>query len=117
MLSLSSERKQKQQGVFNMHFFENIRQAFSAELDDNKDRADLVQTVILTAGFAIVSFVIVNFVGTALINKGADLADCIEGSSTYQTEDSIENCETVNHAEENGTSFKDGTTYTGRFGE
>ena len=36
-----------------MTFVDNIRTVFSADVADDPDRGDLVQTIIITAGFAL----------------------------------------------------------------
>lgn len=81
--------------------------------DGDLDRADLVQTVLLIAGFAIVAILIVTWIGTAIANKGADAATCIEGSNTYSdAEVSATACDTQ-HASSN--SFTTGTGYKNRY--
>lgn len=51
--------------------------------DGNLDAGDVVQTVILIAGFVIVAILVVVWLGTAVLNKGADAGKCIEQSNTY----------------------------------
>lgn len=89
-----------------------IRNAYALEASDNADRGDIVQTVLLIAGFAIVTILVVNWIGTAIMNKGADTANCIEGSNTYNASGSSTNCATQNAAKTN--SFKKDSGYTGR---
>lgn len=103
-------------GEWEMKFINNMRSAFAAEVDTtNKDRGDLVQTVIIVAGFALAGFLLVNFLSTAILNKGADIANCIEGSSGMQKDkDNLKAC-SGNHAKEKGTSFKDSAGYKDRF--
>lgn len=62
--------------------------------DGNLDSGDVVQTVILIAGFVIVAILVVVWLGTAVLNKGVDAGKCIEGSNTYasSTTESAEAC-------------------------
>lgn len=95
------------------NFFNNITSAYKADAE-NKDAGDLVQTVIIIAGFAIVSIVVIAFLSKAITNKAADSAECIEGSNSYNAEGSAEKCKNVNHAKDN--SFKKDDTYKSRYG-
>lgn len=96
-------------------FISNIKNAFVAEADENKDRGTLVETVIIVAGFALVALLLVQWIGTAILNKGADIAQCIEGVNLYEgSNDSAENCADANHGATN--SFKDDDGYTNRYG-
>jgi hypothetical protein len=83
--------------------------------DGELDRADLVQTILLVAGFAIIAILVVTWLGTAILNKGADAATCIEGSNTYggSLNESQEACDTK-HSDDN--SFKQGEGYSSRYG-
>lgn len=97
-----------------MKFINNIRAAFTKNANDTDlDRGDLVQTIIITAGFAVAGFLLVNWISTAILNKGADIAACIEGSNTYNANDAAKNCQSQNHAKTK--SFKNDTGYKGRF--
>lgn len=51
--------------------------------DGNLDSGDVVQTVILIAGFVIVAILVIVWLGTAVLNKGVDAGKCIEQSNTY----------------------------------
>lgn len=97
-----------------MNFVNNLKNVFAGSAMDELDRADLVQTIIITAGFAVAGFLIVNWISTAIINKGADVAQCIEGANTYQTTNSTNNCQTADHAKTN--SFQNDTGFKSRFG-
>ena len=100
-----------------MKFIGNIKAAFAKNADtQDRDRGDLVQTIIITAGFAVAGFLLVNWISTALLNKGADIAQCIEGSNTYNTAGASANCQSANHASKAGKSFKSDSVYQGRFG-
>ena len=98
-----------------MKFINNIRAAFAKNANDaDLDRGDLVQTIIITAGFAVAGFLLVNWISTAILNKGADIAACIEGANTYNSNQAAANCQSQNHASTN--SFKEDSGYKGRFG-
>ena len=51
--------------------------------DGNLDAGDVVQTVILIAGFVVVAILVVVWLGTAVLNSGVDAGKCIEGSNSY----------------------------------
>lgn len=99
-----------------MAFISNIKASFAtdAAVDAERDRGDLVQTLLLVAGFAVATLLAVNWLSTSLLNKAADAASCIEGSNTYKSDKGGDNCESVNHAEDN--SFTEDKGYSGRFG-
>lgn len=100
-----------------MSFIKNIKSSFAADaaLEAERDRGDLVQTLILVAGFAVASLLAVNWLSSALLNKAADAAQCIEGSNTYAAAStSATNCgANASHAKKK--SFKTDTGYTKRF--
>lgn len=58
-------------------FIDNIKSAFGDEAIVSEDRGDLVQTVILTAGFAIAGFAFVAAITNALNDKGEEIRDNI----------------------------------------
>ena len=95
------------------NFFENIKSAFVAE-DEIKDRADIVQTMIIIAIFALAAIAISTWITSAAMNKGADIAACIEGSNTYGTTSSTDYCKSQNHA--SSDSFKNDSEYKSRYG-
>lgn len=99
-----------------MKFISNIKSAYSADADVNLDRGDIVQTILLIAGFAIVTILVVNWIGTAIMNKGADTAACIESLDTYASGEStgaLGECGEVDHAADNSFSEDDG--YSSRY--
>lgn len=49
------------------------------------DKGDLVQTIIIIAGFAVAAVVIIGALSTTLLNKGEAAAKCISNSSTFQS--------------------------------
>lgn len=100
-----------------MTFVNNIKTSFAstAVADAKNDRADLVQTVLLIAGFAIAALVLVNWLSTAILNKAADAATCIEGSNTYggSSTESAAKCKAASHSTKN--SFTKDSSYAGRY--
>lgn len=99
-----------------MAFISNIKASFAtdAAVEAERDRGDLVQTLLLVAGFAVATLLAVNWLSSALLNKAADASQCIEGSNTYKTSDSAAECQSADHASKK--SFKKDDGYTGRFG-
>jgi hypothetical protein len=100
-------------------FASNIKSAFERNADENElDRGNLVETILIIAGLAVVAILVINWIGTAIINKGADIAACIEGSNTFEKAGASEkNCSDQNHAGEGDNSFTKSDGYTGRFGD
>ena len=82
--------------------------------DGEADRADVVQTVILIAGFVIVAILVVTWLGTAILNKGVDAGKCIEGSSTY-TSNTAANNNACSGGTSNSNSFTKDSGYTSRY--
>ena len=74
------------------------------------DQGDIVQTVLMIAGFAVVAILIVTWVGTAILNKGADASECLEKSGSYTNK-------TIGCTEKHSVdhSFTKDTTYTSRY--
>ena len=93
----------------------NIKAAY-AGAGESDDRGDLVSTLIITAGFAIAAILFVNWISTAVTNKAADTAQCIEGSNTYKSSPDGETkvCESAYHSYTN--SFTNDRGYTSRYG-
>lgn len=61
-----------------MHqFFINVIQGMRHEIEDEKDSADLIQVVVIIAGFAVVAIGVIGWVSTALFGVGADTSKCI----------------------------------------
>lgn len=100
-----------------MTFISNILDVFSpSPIEGHRESGDLVQSVLITAGFAIAALIFVNFVSTAIINKAAETADCIEGSNVYTTSGSAKHCKETVAKHSGKNSFKKDEAYTGRFG-
>lgn len=101
-----------------MNFIHNIRSSYGEDVRES-DRGDLVQTVLITAGFAIAAIVIIGWIVTALMNKGADTASCIEGANNYASggngvSDTTKTACSTNHAD--GNSYQDDKSYSSRYG-
>lgn len=78
------------------------------------DKGDLVQTIIIIAGFAVAAVVIIGALSSTLMHKGQATAECIAGSSTFQTGTAAKtNCKTAdddaktNADKDIANSFKD----------
>lgn len=97
-----------------MKFVNNIKASFAstAAADANNDRADLVQTVLLIAGFAIAALVLVNWLSTAILNQASDAAKCIEDANTYTKAASSTACKT---GDTTNKSYKSDSSYTDRY--
>lgn len=60
------------------------------------DKGDLVQTIIIIAGFAVAAVVIIGALSSTLMHKGQATAECIAGSSAFQAGTAAkENCKTA----------------------
>lgn len=96
-----------------MKFIENIKSAYATDSNE-LDRGDIVQTILIIAGFAIVCILAINWIGTSILNKGADVAACIEGSNTYNSASSAEACE-EGDANTEGKEYFEDEGYKGRY--
>lgn len=82
--------------------------------DGALDSGDVVQTVILIAGFVIIAIVLIVWLGTAVLNKGVDAGNCIEGANTFAGNNSSNQAACAGgHASNN--SFKKDSSYTNRY--
>lgn len=102
-----------------MKFVNNIKESFAstAVADAHNDRADLVQTVLLVAGFAIAALVLVNWLSTAILNQGANAAACIEGANNYtksSAQTSADKC-VKGDAKAKANGYAKDKTYTDRY--
>ena len=77
------------------------------------DKGDLVQTIIIIAGFAVAAVVIVGALSSTLLNKGEAAAKCISGATSFTTgTDSKDNCKTADEK----AKEKSDAAITGNFG-
>lgn len=98
-------------------FIENIRSAFdSAPENEKRDAGEMVSTIMLVAGFSVVALLLVNWLGTAVLNKAADLASCIEGSNSYDGDESGSSAQCSGEDAAGEASFKNDEGYKSRFG-
>ena len=102
-------------------FLKNIHSVLlNSQETEDKDRGDLVQMVIIIAGFAIAAIAIVGWITTALYGVGADSAKCL---TTYGQQ-LVQNRDTMcygsfygygSHAYEADCSIVEDKAYRGRF--
>ena len=77
------------------------------------DKGDLVQTIIIIAGFAVAAVVIVGALSSTLLNKGEAAAKCISGATSFTSgTESKKNC---SDADEKAKEKSD-AAITGNFG-
>lgn len=101
------------------NFFNNIESVIAAsKAQEEQDRADLVQMIIIVAGFAIAAIAIVGWISTALFGIGADTAQCLTGVQTYggSAQTTQENCESQTNSTTAKTQIEGDAAYQGRFG-
>lgn len=75
-----------------------------------KDKGDLVQTIIIVAGFAVAAIVAIGMLSSTLMNKGEAVAGCISGSSNFTSgAQAKNNCEKAdgNAQKKSGQDIKD----------
>lgn len=98
-----------------MTFVNNIKAAFDSSADvRTRDSGELVSTIIMIAGFAIMSLLAVNWLSTAVLSKAADVSKCIEGANTSSTA-AVTAAKAACQNDAGGLkSFEVDTSYTGR---
>lgn len=94
-------------------YFKNISDAFDTNFV-SEDHGGLVDELILASGFALVAIAVVTWIGGAIMNRGADVAQCIEGANVYASNSASENCSKANHNAKK--DWKDDQAYKKRFG-
>ena len=96
-------------------FLKNIHDVFlNSQEAEGKDRGDLVQMIIIVAGFAIAAIAIVGWITTALYGVGADSARCL---TTYG-EGLMQNRDTAcynDHALDSECAIRSDKAYSSRF--
>lgn len=98
-----------------MTFVNNIKAAFDNSADEKtRDSGELVSTIIMIAGFAIMSLLAVNWLSTAVLNKAADVGSCIEGANTSSTAAATASKTACANGAGGLKSFKTDTGYIGR---
>ena len=77
------------------------------------DKGDLVQTIIIIAGFAVAAVVIIGALSSTLMHKGQAAAECISGGTSFTTGSAAkDNCK---KADDKATSDAN-EDITGNFG-
>ena len=81
--------------------------------DNKKDKADLVQTMIIISGFAVAAITVTGVTGSALMNKGEAIAGCIAQSDSFTSgSNSSQNCRDLNEE----ATMKTNNTIVDNFG-
>lgn len=97
-----------------MTFVDNVKTAFDSSNDKKTfDSGQLVATIIMIAGLAILSLLAVNWIDTAILNKAADTGACVESSNTYLNKSSAAGVDCVK-GDGGLESFKTDKGYIGR---
>lgn len=94
--------------------FGNISAAFRSE-QELGDAAGFIDEILFIVGIALAAVAISGWIGGAAMNKGADIASCIEGQNITAGAAST-NCDKQNHASKKGAGLKDDASYKKRFG-
>lgn len=93
----------------------NIKNRIDARRHDGElDSGDIVQTVLLIAGFAIIAIIVVGWLGSAMLNKAADASACIEGANTYSSSGTDEQASACEEGDNSVGSYKDNESYQSR---
>lgn len=96
----------------------SINESFKAGIDKLKgrseeDKGDLVQTIIIIAGFAVAAIVIIGGITSTLMNKGEAVAGCISDSNSFVAGDEAKkNCK----AKDKKAQEESGEDITNNFG-
>lgn len=78
-----------------------------------EDDGDLVQNIIIIAGFAVAAIVIVGAITSTLLNKGEAVANCIAGANSFESgAESRDDCKAADDTAEG----KSNTAIQGNFG-
>lgn len=81
--------------------------------DNKKDKADLVQTMIIISGFAVTAITVTGVTSSALMNKGEAIAGCIAQSDSFTSgSNSRQNCQDLNEE----ATMKTNNTIVDNFG-
>ena len=92
--------------------FGNITAAFRSE-QDLGDGAGFIDEILFIVGIALAAVAISSWIGGAAMNKGADIAACIEGQNVSASKQNTYCNGKTTHATDN--SFKKDASYDGRF--
>lgn len=99
-----------------MAFVKNIKETFGtdAAVAVEADRGDLVQTVLITAGFAVAAILVIAWISSTVAAKGSEISDCIGGAGNFEGKANVEACE--NNTKASGAATDNGAEFTKRFG-
>lgn len=92
--------------------FGNITAAFRSE-QEMGDSAGFIDEILFIVGIALAAVAISSWIGGAAMNKGADIAACIEGMNVSSAGNASKNCNDQNHAKDQ--SFQKDAAYQNRF--
>jgi len=101
-----------------MIFVKNIKTAFASDaaVANEADRGDLVQTVLITAGFAVAAILVIAWISSTLAAKGSEIADCIGASGNFAGKANVAACEPTGAKAKGKTAAADADTqYKNRF--
>ena len=78
-----------------MAFVKNIKETFGtdASVAVEADRGDLVQTVLITAGFAVAAILVIAWISSTVAAKGSEISDCIGSSGNFNKGANVKACE------------------------
>lgn len=80
-----------------MKFFNNLQTVFTNTEKGNQheDSGDLVQTVLITAGFAVTAVLIIAWYANSIAAQGARMSDCLSGAGSVDNShvNAVENCD------------------------
>lgn len=68
-----------------MTFVKNMKETFGkdAVVAVEADRGDLVQTVLITAGFAVAAILVIAWISSTVAAKGSQISDCVGGAGNF----------------------------------
>jgi len=97
-------------------FFGNLSAAFASE-KELSDNAGFIDEILFIVGIALAAVAISSWIGGAAMNKGADIASCIEGQNVKAGASQNGYCKgTSTHAKTKGKSITNEKSYKDRFG-
>lgn len=95
------------------NYFSNIKAAFGSDVAID-DKGGFVDEIILMSGFALVAIAVVTWIGGAVMNRGADVAECINGANVYANSKASDTCAKADHNKKK--QWSDDGAYKKRFG-
>lgn len=99
-----------------MIFIKNIKNVFMQKVENSHiDSGDLVQTVLITAGFAVTAVLLIAWYGSSIAAQGVKTANCVSGGTVESTYiDAVGNCDDNTQPEE--IAEQNDEDYQNRFG-